>query len=328
MNKNDYIANLGLLALGSRLKRLSDACFQECSQFYTEAGIQVDPASFPILHYLANHKESSLVHIAQALGVSHAAISQRIRKLEKDGIIGRRYPKEDKRTCLIALTDDGMQYVGNAAPYWEMIRTSLENCLKEDADRLLHTISRCEEMIASGNFRSALKQNMRQHLADQIDIIPFSTDYAPLFAEMNAEWLERYFYIEPIDEEVLGDPQTHILNDGGEIWFAAKDGKILGCYALLKHDENSFEFSKFAVRPEAQGQQIGQKLLKHAISRAGERGMSKIVLFTHSRLLTACALYRRYGFYDIPDAGATSRYARCDTVMHYDVQKQASQAAA
>ena len=327
MNRTDYIANLGLLALASRLKRLSDGYFQECSRFYSDADISMDPTSFPILHFLREHPRTSLAHIAQALGISHAAVSQRISKLEKAGIIYRENPEEDKRASLISLSAEGEAQVERASPYWNMIQTSLEDCLHEDAEKLLHVIDRCEEALESKAFHSKLKNELAAHRANQITITPYSTKNAPLFAEMNAEWLERYFYIEPIDEEVLGQPEAHIINKGGEIWFAERNGEVLGCYALLHHNDDAFEFSKFAVRPKAQGQQIGQKLLRHAIQRASERGMQKLILYTHSRLLTACALYRRYGFYDVPCDGAASRYARCDTVMHYDIDQAKALAA-
>ena len=327
MNKHDYIANLGLLAIASRLKRLSDSYFQECSTFYQEAGVELDPTSFPILHYLHAHPKSSLAHIAQALGITHAAVSQRISKLEKAELIIRHSLVGDKRASLITLSPSGQQHVEQAAPFWEMIRTGLEDCLEEDAEKLMHVLGRCEEAISSGNFEKTLHKKLSTHRANQVDIISYNAENAHLFAEMNAEWLERYFEIEPIDEEVLGKPEEHILDKGGEIWFAKRDDEILGCYALLAHSENAFEFSKFAVRPAAQGQQIGQKLLRHAMQRATERGMKKIILYTHSRLLTACALYRRYGFYDVPDQGATCRYARCDTVMHYDLTNNVEMAA-
>jgi len=62
-------------------------------------------------------------------------------------------------------------------------------------------------------------------------------DYAPRwrgdFARLNIEWLERWFTVEPIDREVLGDPETHILAPGGHVLFAIDEhDRVVGTVAL------------------------------------------------------------------------------------------------
>ena len=42
-----------------------------------------------------------------------------------------------------------------------------------------------------------------------IHIIPFEKKYSEDFKNLNLAWLEKYFYVEPHDEEVLGDPDKH-----------------------------------------------------------------------------------------------------------------------
>lgn len=52
-------------------------------------------------------------------------------------------------------------------------------------------------------------------------------DYAPRwredFARLNLEWLQRWFAVEPIDREVLSDPEHHILAGGGRVLFAVDE---------------------------------------------------------------------------------------------------------
>lgn len=46
-------------------------------------------------------------------------------------------------------------------------------------------------------------------------IVGFDRRWRGDFARLNLEWLRRWFVVEPVDEEVLADPETHILAGGG-----------------------------------------------------------------------------------------------------------------
>ena len=50
-------------------------------------------------------------------------------------------------------------------------------------------------------------------------IVTYRPELASDFARLNRAWLERYFTVEPLDEEYLGDPEGHIVRPGGEIFF-------------------------------------------------------------------------------------------------------------
>jgi len=51
-----------------------------------------------------------------------------------------------------------------------------------------------------------------------LSIFPYRAEFKDDFFELNAEWLEAYFLIEPYDLEVLRNPQEMILDEGGEIY--------------------------------------------------------------------------------------------------------------
>ena len=52
----------------------------------------------------------------------------------------------------------------------------------------------------------------------KLKIIPFHSKYTQDFYNLNVEWLEKYFYVEPYDEKVLSNPQKHIIETGGYIF--------------------------------------------------------------------------------------------------------------
>lgn len=53
-----------------------------------------------------------------------------------------------------------------------------------------------------------------------VRIVGYAPRWRGELARLNLEWLQRWFVVEAIDREVLGDPETHILAGGGRILFA------------------------------------------------------------------------------------------------------------
>jgi GNAT superfamily N-acetyltransferase len=136
------------------------------------------------------------------------------------------------------------------------------------------------------------------------------------FRSLNQQWIERYFKMEPPDVEVLSDPQGAILNDGGRILFAIRDGVAIGCCALIRMDDGEFEVAKMAVAPEAQGAGIGRALLTAAIELARSLGTRRLFLETNRVLTPAIHLYESLGFQHLPPERVhPSPYARSDVVM-------------
>lgn len=150
-------------------------------------------------------------------------------------------------------------------------------------------------------------------------IVGFDPRWRADFARLNLEWLRRWFVVEPFDEEVLGDPETHLLAGGGRVLFAlsGEDGRerAVGTVAL-RHDGNGvYELTKMAVEPELRGRGIGRALLLAAIDCHRGLGGSELYLESSSLLKPALALYESAGFVHLPAPRPGSHYTRADVHM-------------
>lgn len=151
--------------------------------------------------------------------------------------------------------------------------------------------------------------------SEALSLRAFQPELAEDFRRLNLEWLQRYFRVEPIDAQVMDDPQHHILDRGGSILFAALGDRIVGCGALLQESPGVYEVSKMAVTESAQGRGIGRALLRGLIEVFRARGGSRLFLESHSSLRAALALYVSEGFVLQPARRADSHYARSDVYM-------------
>ncbi len=150
------------------------------------------------------------------------------------------------------------------------------------------------------------------------EIVRYRPELAPDFARLNREWLERYFTIEPLDEEYLGDPEGRILAPGGEIFFALQGAVVIGTCAAIPHGEGQFELAKLCVAPAAQRGGLGRALAQTVVEFARGRGAHRVVLVSSTRLLPALRLYEALGFEHRPFPGAPP-YAEADVYMELEL---------
>jgi GNAT superfamily N-acetyltransferase len=153
--------------------------------------------------------------------------------------------------------------------------------------------------------------------ADAVEILPFEPRYRDDFKRLNVEWLEKYFCVEPIDDDVLSHPEEAILEPGGFILLACVEGQIVGTCALINAGSHRFELAKMAVTPRYQGLQIGRRLLHAAIEQFKTMQGLELFLESNSKLAPALALYEANGFRHAPRPDGPSHYQRSDVYMVY-----------
>ena len=146
-----------------------------------------------------------------------------------------------------------------------------------------------------------------------MQIVSYQHQYAKAFKDLNIAWLERYFYVEPYDLEILSSPEQLIINKGGHIFFAIVNEEVAGTVALFKEDDHWFELTKMAVDSKFQGQKIGQKLMQHCIDFANNH-KKQLFLYSHTKLENALYIYRKFGFKEVP-LNPDNPYERSDIKM-------------
>jgi ribosomal protein S18 acetylase RimI-like enzyme len=154
---------------------------------------------------------------------------------------------------------------------------------------------------------------------DSIRIIDFDPRWRDDFARLNIDWLERFFVVEPIDRDVLSDPERHILADGGRILFAIDaNDRAIGTVALKHEGDGVYELTKMAVDPAQQGRGIGRKLLARAIDTYRRCNGRELFLESSRKLAPALQLYESAGFRHRPAPRPGTHYARADVYMVFE----------
>lgn len=310
----EYIAQLGLVALGSRMRAISDRLYATADEVYRVSGLELQGRWLPLLRILHDRGPQTVGEIAEAVGQTHSAVSQLADRLTDQGWLDVMIDPADKRRRRLALTAQAETELRVAKPLWRAIEDLFTRHCREQGIDLLHTLATFESVLAP-TLAGAIVERAATQDRSALRIVPFDPSLREHFYRLNEAWLRKYFYVEEIDHRVLSNPETEIIARGGTILFAMLGDEVIGTCALMPESENTYELTKMAVDEQRQGLGIGRALMEAAIAEFERRDGRTLFLETNSKLTPAVRLYESMGFEHQPSIKPDSHYDRANVYM-------------
>lgn len=315
----DILKQLGELAIGSRLKRLSDVIMREGAEIYKNSNIEFEPKWFPIYYTLSQRESMTVTQIAEEVSFKHPTVSQTLKEMQNQGLIESSLSAKDGRKRLVSLSHKGKALLPQLEPIWKDISNVFHGMLQEHTDNLICAIEQFEKDFEQQAFNRRVEEQTKNRQLEDVEIIPFDPRYSHEFRILNEEWIEKYFTMEKEDQHILNNPVETIINDGGHILLAKFNEEIVGTCALLKVDNDHYELVKMAVTEKVRGKQIGKKLGLAILQLAKKLGAKRVSLESNKSLVPAIRLYEKLGFRISHTCTDTSAYERCDIKMEIDI---------
>ena len=311
----DLMEQMGAAFLGSRLKRLGERMQAGAARITADAGLPVQPSHMAFLAAL-DGQAMTIGQLVQAVGISQPGVTRAIGQLVGLGIV-QSEQGEDQRQRTISLTPAGTAVLARAKLHvWPQVEEAVHALFGGRADAFVDQITELEAALEATPIDVLASRSSPEVLT----IREYSDDLAGHFHDINAEWINAMFRLEPIDREVLENPRAKIVDAGGVILFVeAKGLGIVGTCALLKTGASSYELTKMGVRESARGLKAGELLLAAAIERAMSLGADPLYLLTNAKCAAAIHLYEKLGFRHDAEIMAMygALYARCNVAMRY-----------
>lgn len=316
----DFFNKTGKMAIGSRLRILTDKITEDAAKIYELYDVQLQPKWFPVFHSLT-HEENTITGIAQHIGHSHPSVSKIVAEMSKKGIVTERKDKNDGRKNIIVLSEKGLQMAEKMKKQNMDVNSTIEDILTSTQNNLWKAIEEWEFVLTQKSLLQRVKEQKKQRESKKVKIVNYTSGYKEAFKKLNKEWITTYFKMEPADYKALDNPEEYILNNGGCIFVALYDADPVGVCALLKMDNTlyDYELAKMAVSPKAQGKNIGLLLGQAIIEKARSLGASNIYLESNTILKPAINLYHKLGFEKV--AGLESPYERCNIQMELKIRQ-------
>ncbi|MEN8145926.1 MAG: bifunctional helix-turn-helix transcriptional regulator/GNAT family N-acetyltransferase [Gemmatimonadota bacterium] len=310
-----FFEQVGTMAIGSRLRRLSAVFTDEARRIYSLYDFDFDPRWFPVFYVLSHSEEGlSTTEIAQQIEHSHASVSQIVKAMCAAGWMSSERDARDARVNVIRLSEKSEALLPRLREQYEDVGQAVDEMLAEAHSDLWHALGEVEHLLEEKPLYSRVKEKYRARALPDIEIVdlrPGSGD-AEAFKDLNMDWIRGYFVVEETDLYQLDHPEEVIIEAGGHILMALYKGEVVGTCALI-HEHGQWELAKMAVGDRARGKGIGELLGRAVIERARECGASSVFLESNTILKPAIALYRKLGFKRV--TGPPSPYERSNIRM-------------
>lgn len=323
----DVLAEMGYLALGSRLKRLAERVQADATRAFSDRGIPVQATHFPLLAALTTYGPLSVTEAVEAVGISQPAVTRIHNSLQKLGLTRTVPVKGDNRQKQIRLTPKGEALVEDMKHnIWPHVRRAAQAlCEGPDTD-ILSLITRLEEGLQARPIHVRIQDEIAAASGlPALRLVEYDDRLAPEFDAITREWVTDMFKLEENDIRIIENPKEMILDRGGEILFVeAGNLGIVGTCALMPVEGSSFELTKMGVRASARGLKAGEFLLARVLERARQLPIGELFLLTNKKCAAAIHLYEKAGFVHDTDIMERfgKRYARCDVAMSYDLTRR------
>jgi DNA-binding MarR family transcriptional regulator/GNAT superfamily N-acetyltransferase len=310
----DFFTQTGKMAIGSRLRLLTDTITADAAEIYRLYNIDLQPKWFPVFHVLGQGS-FTITEIAEQIGHSHPSVSKIAAEMAQNGLIIEKRDKQDGRRNILSLSKKGRALSEKIKDQYADVTAAVEAISREARYDLWSALEEWEFLLGRKSLLQYVQEQKKLRESKKVSIVPYQPGFAGAFRSLNEQWISTYFKMEEADYKALDHPQEYILDRGGEILVALYNDEPVGVCALIKMDDPDYDFelAKMAVAPEAQGKSIGWILGQAIIEKAKALGGKKLYLESNTLLKPAINLYYKLGFKKV--TGRSTPYERCNIQM-------------
>ncbi len=161
----DFMAEMGALAIASRLRRLSDMYWQGVTTIYRESGIDFEVKWATVFLLIARRGPISVMELADQLGVTHPAVIQIVNELVKHDLIMSEKSEQDSRRRMLTLSPAGHAMIPQMQPLWDAVQVVNQELIDRHPHNLLLAIEAVENELTAQSFASRIQTYLNQNPA-------------------------------------------------------------------------------------------------------------------------------------------------------------------
>ena len=148
MNDN-VISKLGALAIGARMRRLTDIFSRDVAMIYKEHHLDFEAKYFVLFYLIADRGEEGIgiMEIADELSLTHPAIIHLAKDIERKGYIQSEKSATDSRKRLLKLSKKGKAALPEFKKVWNKIEKLNAQLMQKQQNHLLKAIAEMENIL-------------------------------------------------------------------------------------------------------------------------------------------------------------------------------------
>ncbi|WP_064683726.1 MarR family winged helix-turn-helix transcriptional regulator [Rhizobium bangladeshense] len=146
----DVVRTLGLLCLGSRLRRIGERLQADTQQVIDEAGVAIQAGQYPFLAAIDRAGPLTIGELAQAVGITQPGATRTIGQLLELGFVDMQPAPDDQRRRLVSLSDKGKELVDHSkATIWPRVAAAVADLCGDLDGPILEQLAAIEDRLAA-----------------------------------------------------------------------------------------------------------------------------------------------------------------------------------
>src|SRR4051812_42519376 len=142
-----FFDTVGKMALGTRLRLLTEKITEDASHIYGLYDIDLQPKWFPVFFVLSNGETKTITAIAKEIGHSHPSVSKIISEMSKKGFVKEKKDKSDGRRNMVSLSAKGKEVTDKIGDQYADVNAAVEEISASTRNDLWKAIEEWEFLL-------------------------------------------------------------------------------------------------------------------------------------------------------------------------------------
>ncbi|MBS0408304.1 MAG: MarR family transcriptional regulator [Proteobacteria bacterium] len=248
-----------------------------------------------VLHELAQSRDQTAKRLGEALDLDAGYLSRILRRFEETGVVIRTPDPSDGRSARLTLTATGRAGFDTlnetTVARWRQMLSTLSDDQRADVTAAM--------ALVRGVLDPTPDRAARAAAVKLRDPVPGDLGWV---VERHAVLYGREYGWGPEFEAVVAEMAAQLVRamqwPGARGWIAELEGRRVGCVFLVPEPDapGVARLRLLLLEPEARGLGLGQRLTDACLAFARAEGYREVVLWTHTVLTAARAIYASRGF--------------------------------
>jgi len=154
---DNIISKLGALAIGARMRRLTDMFARDVAIIYKEHHLDFEAKYFVLFYLISQRNGIGIMEIADELSLTHPGIIHLAKELEKKGYIESVKSPIDSRKRLLSLSKKGKAALPEFKKVWDKIHKLNNQLMQKQQNNLLKAIAEMETLLEEKSYYKRFK---------------------------------------------------------------------------------------------------------------------------------------------------------------------------
>jgi DNA-binding MarR family transcriptional regulator len=157
-----FYKDVGTMAIGTRLRALSEIVSRDASMIYETYGTNLQPKWFPVFYVLTHRQENTVTSIAESIGHSHASVSKIIKEMSKAGLLSEKIDPLDRRRTQIVLSKKGQNVAQKIEAQYIDVTAAINEISAQTTHNLWAAIEEWEKLLSQKSLHDRVSDKKKK----------------------------------------------------------------------------------------------------------------------------------------------------------------------